>query len=85
MTFLHLYKEKVLKSSLISAILYGCEAWFSGNLRNGIFATGRGMTDNTLMFALTLAEAGNTMAWLNIKSAMAESDYLRKDRVKLCD
>ncbi len=45
--------------------------------------TRRGMTDDPLMFALTLAEAENTKAWLHIKSVMAESDYLRKDRVKL--
>ncbi len=28
-----MYKEKVLKSSLISAIRYGCEAGFSENIR----------------------------------------------------
>ena len=36
------------------------------------------MTDDPLMFALTLAEAGNMKAWLHIKSVMAESDYFTK-------
>ncbi len=50
----------------------------------GIFATGRGMTDDPLMLALSLAEAGNTKPWLHIKSVMAESDnILRKDRLTL--
>ncbi len=43
------------------------------------------MTNDPLMFALTLAEAGNTKAWLHIKSVLVESDYLRKDRVELCE
>ena len=40
------------------------------------------MTDGPLMFALYLAEAGNTKAWLNMKSVMVESGYLRRDRLK---
>ena len=43
------------------------------------------MTDDPVMFALSLADAGNTKAWLNMTSVMVESGYLRRDRLKLCE